>query len=104
MADTQAIIAPVGVANTPVILTDGTGIPANPARGGWMIQNTGTNPLFVRFGGTASSTVYHAVLKGGTGDSDGLGASISQTAGVVFTGTISVAGTLPKYVVTEFTK
>ncbi len=97
----MTVIYPTNNSNTPSILTDATGIPANTARLGWQIQNVGTNPLFVRFGGTASSTVYHAVLKGGTGDSDGLGASISQMSGVVFTGAISVAGTSPKYVVTE---
>lgn len=101
MADTYAIICQKGVANTPAILTDTTGIPANAARSAWSIQNVGTNPLFVRLGGSASSTVYHYVLKGGSADSDGLGSIISQTAGTVFTGAISVAGTSPKYVVME---
>lgn len=101
MADTYSIICQKSTANTPSILTDATGIPANAARSSWSIQNTGTNPLFVRLGGTASSTVYHYVLKGGSADSDGLGAMVAQTAGVVFTGAISVAGTTPKYVVME---
>lgn len=101
MADTRSIICSKSVANTPSILTDTTGIPANDARSAWSIQNVGTNPLFVNLGGTASSTVFHYVLKGGTGDSDGLGALIAQNTGVVFTGKISVAGTSPKYVVTE---
>ena len=102
--DIRATIAPVGSANTPAIVTSaGTAIAANDARGAWMIQNVGTNALFVNYGGTASSTVFHVVLKGGTGDSDGLGGSISQESGVVFTGAISVAGTTPKFVVTELT-
>lgn len=101
MADTYAIICSKSTANTPSILTDTTGIPANPNRAGWSIQNVGTNPIFIRLGGTASSTVYHYVLKGGTGDSDGLGAMVAQTNGTVFTGAISVAGTTPKYVVME---
>lgn len=90
--------------NTPAILTtgDGTvGIASNAKRIGWMIQNVGTGVIFVSLGGTASATVFHAVLKGGSGDSDGLGASISQMSGVVFTGFVSVAGTTPKFVVTE---
>ncbi len=87
--------------NTPAILTDATGIPTNSDRRAWSIQNVGTNPLFIRLGGTASSTVFHFVLKGGTGDSDGIGAMISQTVGVIFTGAISVAGTSPKYVIME---
>jgi len=105
MADTSAIIAPVSVANTPEILTSaGTALAANPARAGWMIQNCDTDPLFVRFGSGASTTVFHAILKGGSGADDGLGASISQVDGVVYTGIITVAGTTPRFVVTEFTK
>ena len=69
-----------------------------------MIQNTGTNPLFVLFGSGASSSVFHANLKGGSVAEDGLGASISQTAGVIYTGIITVAGTSPRFVVTEFTQ
>lgn len=101
MADRNAILVQKSTANTPSILTDATGIPNNDARAGWSIQNTGTNPLFIRLGGTASSTVYHYVLKGGSADNDGLGATVSQTTGTVFTGAISVAGTTPKYVVME---
>jgi len=101
MADRIAIIATMREVNTPSILTDATGIPANSVRAGWSIQNVGMNPLFVRLGGTASSTVYHYVLKGGSADSDGLGAMVAQTSGAVYTGAISVAGTTPKYVVME---
>lgn len=101
MADRIAIIAPMFEVNTPSILTDATGIPANPRRGGWSIQNVGMNPIYVRLGGTASSTVYHYVLKGGSADNDGNGAMVAQTSGVVFAGAISVAGTTPKYVVME---
>lgn len=101
MADTQAIIVSKSQANTPSILTDGTGIPANPARSAWSIQNVGTNPLFVRLGTGATSAVYHYILKGGSADNDGLGALVSQSTGVVFTGFVSIAGTSPKYVVTE---
>lgn len=104
MADTRAIIAPVGSANTPAIVTSaGVAIAANTARGAWSIQNVGTNPLFVNYGGTASATVFHDVLKGGSGDSDGLGGTVGQESGVVFVGAITVAGTTPKFVVTELT-
>ncbi len=92
-------------ANTPSIVTSGGDVlAANPHRKGWMIQNVGTNPLFIRFGTGASSTVFHAVLKGGTVDSDGNGGSISQMGGVVYQGVISAAGTLPKMVITELTR
>lgn len=101
MADRIAIIATMREVNTPSIVTDTTGIPANAVRAGWSIQNVGMNPLFVRLGGTASSTVYHYVLKGGSADSDGLGAMVAQTSGAVYAGAISVAGTTPKYVTME---
>lgn len=105
MADTQNIIAPVGTANTPEILTSaGTALAANPARAGWMIQNCDTDPLFVRFGTGASTTVFHAILQGGTGADDGKGGSISQMSGIVYTGIITVTGTTPRFVVTELTK
>jgi hypothetical protein len=101
MADTRAIIAPKNVANTPSVASDATALAANPARGAWQIQNVGTNPLFVRLGASASDTVFHAVLKGGTGAKDGLGASWGQDTGTVYTGVITVAGTAPSYVVME---
>lgn len=89
--------------NIPSILTSaGTAIAENPARVGWTIQNTGTNPLFVLMGSGASSTVWHNVLKGGTGTDDGTAGSTGQEQGVVYTGIITVAGTSPRFVVTEF--
>ncbi len=89
--------------NVPSILTSaGTALASNTARTGWTIQNLGTNALFVNMGGTASTTVFHIVLKGSTGQDDGSGGSVGQEQGVVFTGAITVAGTSPRFVVTEF--
>ena len=87
--------------NTPSIVSAATALAANSERLGWQIQNLGTNPLFVLLGSGASTSVFHAILKGGTGNDDGLGASMSQTAGTVYTGTITIAGTSPRYVVLE---
>lgn len=90
-----------GSINTPAIVTSaGTALAANTSRIAWSIQNTGTNPLYVNLGGTASDTVFHYVLKAGTGEKDGTGGSISES-GTVFTGAITVAGTSPKFVVRE---
>lgn len=98
-------VKPTTAINTPSILTSaGTAIAANDNRTGWMIQNLGTNPLFVLLGSGASTTVFHTVLKGGTGNDDGLGATISQESGIVYTGIITVAGTNPRFVVTELGK
>lgn len=86
--------------NTPSIATSTTALAANNRRVYWQIQNVGTNPLFVLMGSGASSTVYHMVLKGGSADSDGLGASYSSQE-VCYTGIVTIAGTSPKYVITE---
>ncbi len=88
--------------NTPAIIdTEGVALAANPERLGWSIQNVGTAKIYVRLGGTASSTVFDYVLKGGSGNSDGLGAMVGENAGTVYTGIITVAGSSPLFVVME---
>lgn len=91
----------VAAANTPAVISASTALASNANRRGFMIQNQGTNPLFVLFGNGASITVFHMVLRGGTGAKDGLGGSFTQFGGVVYTGEITVAGTSPSYTVTE---
>lgn len=90
--------------NTPSIASAATAIASNENRLGWQIQNLGQNPLFVLLGSGASSSVFHVVLKGGTSNDDGLGASVAQMAGSVYTGIITIAGTSPRYTVTELGK
>lgn len=88
-------------ANTPSIVTSaGDVLAANLNRRFFSIQNVGTNPIFVLLGTGASSSVFHAVIKGGTADSDGLGGSYS-TGVVCYQGVVSIAGTTPKVVITE---
>lgn len=88
-------------ANTPEILASATALAANPARVGFSIQNLGTNPLFVRLGTGASSTVFHFVLKGSTVQDDGTGGVLTFADSAVFTGLVSTAGTTPRYVALE---
>lgn len=95
------VVGQTAAINTPSIQTATPALSANAARVGWGIQNVGTNPLFVRKGTGASATVYHKVLKGGSADNDGLGASWDEIAGTVYTGEVSIAGTSPKFVVYE---
>lgn len=98
-------ISPVENSNTPAIVTVAGEVLADKGEGGrrgWSIQNVGQNPVFVRLGGAASSTVFHYVLKAGTADSDGLGGSVEEKVGAVFQGSITIAGTTPKVVVTEY--
>lgn len=89
-------------ANTPTLATSTTVLAANPARLAFTIQNQDTAALKVCFGGTASSTVYHIVLKASTGAADGTGGTVSMEAGTVFNGAITCfsAGT-PSYTVLE---
>ena len=103
MADRNSIICQKSTANVPAIVTSaGTAIADNPARAGWSIQNCDTDPLFVLLGSGASTSVFHYILKGGSGADDGLGGLIAQTSGTVYTGIITVAGTTPRFVITEF--
>jgi hypothetical protein len=87
--------------NTPSILSSATALASNRARIGWSIQNLGTNPLFVLLGSGASTSVFHYVLKGGTGNDDGLGGSLVFNDVSVYNGIVTIAGTSPRYVVTE---
>lgn len=87
--------------NTPTIASAATALAANTARIGWSIQNLGTNTLFVLFGTGASTSVFHYALKAGAGNDDGSGGSITQTAGTVYNGIITIAGTSPRYTVLE---
>jgi len=87
--------------NTPAIISSATALASNNARIGWSIQNLGTNPLFVLLGSGASTTVFHYVLKGGTANDDGLGGSLVFNDITVYNGIVTIAGTSPRYVVTE---
>lgn len=101
MADVQQLTVLRSKANTPSIASAATALAINLDRAGWTIQNLGTNTLFVLLGSGASSTVFHVVLKAGAVNDDGTGGSVSQTSGTVYTGIITIAGTSPRYTVTE---
>ena len=104
MADASGILYRHKLANTPAILTPTTGdtiLANNDERGAFCIQNLGTNPLFVRLGAGATTSIFHVVLKAGTANDDGLGGTLEMESGTVYTGDISVAGTSPRLVVTE---
>lgn len=90
-----------GNPNTPSIASSTTALAANQARVAFMIQNLGQNPLFVRLGSGASSSVFHVVLKAGSANDDGTGGTFAMESGVVYNGIITIAGTSPRYCVTE---
>jgi len=95
------IVYQTGHSNTPEIASATTAIASNTKRLAWSIQNLGTNPLFVRLGSSASTSVFHVVLKSGTSNDDGTGGSVGQEQGIIYTGVITIAGTSPRYTVLE---
>lgn len=103
MSDIQSVIGASSLSNTPSIASAATALAANKARGAWMIQNLGTNALFVLLGTGASTSVFHLVLKAAAGNDDGSGGVFSQEDGVVWQGIVTIAGTSPRYCVTELT-
>ncbi len=78
-----------------------TALASNPARVGFMLQNLGTNALFVKYGTAASTSDFSVVLKASTGQDDGTGGILTLADTAVYTGIITIAGTLPRYSVTE---
>lgn len=103
MADLYGVQARLSASNTPSIQSSATALAANSQRGAFIIQNLGTNALFVRLGDGASTTVFTVVLKAGTGQDDGTGGTLSMEQTTMWTGIITVAGTSPRYTVTELT-
>ena len=88
-----------GISSAAVVLN------ANVNRAGFILQNQGTNPLFIAFGSGATLVqplLYHVVLRAGTATYDGSGATLTQMAGVVYQGQITAAGTGPLYTIAEF--
>ena len=92
---------PTQNSNTPSIMSAATALEANPARIAFSIQNLGQNALYIRLGTGASTSVFHTVLKGGTSNDDGTAGSYSMEAGAIYSGIVSVAGTSPRYTITE---
>lgn len=103
MADKYGVQVALGTANTPSIASDTTALLANPARAAFMIQNLGTNALFVRLGAGASSSLFHVVLKAGTGNDDGSGGTFAMEGVAMWQGIVSIAGTSPRYTISELT-
>ena len=70
--------------------TNATILASNPGRTFFTIQNQDTHALNIAFGVTASSSVYHLVLKACSGAADGTGGVVSMESGTVLT--MSVTG------------
>ena len=83
------------------ISSSATALSANDNRRTVLIQNLGTNPLFVKFGTGATTSDFDIILKGGTANDDGLGGVLSFDT-LSYTGVITIAGTSPRYTATDF--
>lgn len=83
------------------IASAATALASNSARVGFMIQNLGTNPLFVKYGDSATSTDFSVVLRGSSVADDGTGGILTSADTAVYTGIITIAGTSPRYAATE---
>jgi hypothetical protein len=80
--------------------TSTTILAADSGRTFFTIQNQDTNPLYIAFGVTASSSVYHLVLKAGTGAHDGSGGVVSMESGMILGMAITCYSTgTPSYTV-----
>lgn len=85
-----------------IITSAGTALNANEARSNYFIQNCGQNPLFVKEGTGASTSDFTFILAAGvTANDNGTGGSKESAAEGCWTGAISVAGTSPRFVITE---
>lgn len=86
---------------TGIVTSAGTLLSQNLNRSGIIIQNLGTNPLYVCFGAGASATVFDLILKGGATTDDGSGGNFSYDV-LSYTGLITIAGTSPRCTATEW--
>ncbi len=66
-----------------------------------IVQNLGTNTLYVKFGEAATTSSFDVILKAGSATDDGLGGVLSYDV-LSYTGAISVAGTSPRLTATDF--
>lgn len=85
---------------TGIVVAGGQLLAANDNRRVLIVQNLGTDPLFVKLGENASSTDFDFVLSGGTAADDGLG-GIMATDTLSYTGIISVDGATVRCTATE---
>lgn len=85
---------------TGIVTTAGNILQSYGSRRVLIIQNLGTDPLFVALGEGASSTNFDFILEACTAQDDGTGGIMSEDT-LSYTGIISVAGTTVRCTATE---
>lgn len=76
----------------------GTVLNASAGRVGGLVQNLGTNKLYVKLGTGASTTDFTVILAPGSAADDGYGGSFPLDG---WTGAVSIDGTSPRAQVSE---
>ena len=76
----------------------GTVMNANSGRKELFVQNLGVNPLFVKYGPSATNSSFNFILTSGSAELAGDGGSLSD---LNYTGQVSVYSTSPKYIAWE---
>ncbi len=84
-----------------IVTTAGTLLNINEYRKTLVIQNLGTNALFVKLGPGASTSDFTFVLSKGAVNDDGLGGIFAEDT-LSYTGIVTIAGTSPRCVATGF--
>ena len=97
----KQIINALTVKRSGILTSAGTAASPNTARVSYKINNLGTNPLFVKEGASASTTDFDYILAAGTGADNGTGASYDSPSSNCYQGVITVAGTSPRFSITE---
>lgn len=86
------------------IASAATAAAANEARVGYLIQNLGTNPLFVKEGSGATTSDFSYILSAGTANDNGTGGNYETVSEQCYTGVITIAGTSPRYNIIQRTQ
>ena len=83
------------------IASSTTALAANEGRANYFIQNLGQNALFVKEGASGSTSDFTFVLAAGTANDNGTAGSKSSEPDGCWVGVITIAGTSPRYTITE---
>lgn len=97
----KQIINVLTVVRSGILTAAGTAAIANSGRISYLIQNLGTNPLFVKEGAAASTSDFDYILAAGTLADDGTGALHESSSSNCYQGIITVAGTSPRFTITQ---
>jgi len=102
MSQSNLTVASV-VQRTGILTAAGTVFDEDSSAVGLIMQNLGTNPLFVKFGASASTSDFDLILPAATGSDNGTGGAQQFPLGGLTAGTtVSVAGTSPRFTMTRF--